>query len=126
MLLPRVSLSLLSAASHVFEHGWVQQIDIDSPKNTYSGYFPSSDPYQDPVPDRIIPPPSSSAELDVLSQSLSNAILKFRRSDAAIEDVSFVTLPNERVGLVIATTDGSPWIAELNYPHDESQDPGSG
>ncbi|THU84784.1 hypothetical protein K435DRAFT_783633 [Dendrothele bispora CBS 962.96] len=73
-----------------------------------------------------IPPQSSSAESDVLSQSLSNAILKFRRSDAAIEDVSFVTLPNERIGLVIATTDGLPWIAELNYPHDESQDPGSG
>ncbi|THV02715.1 hypothetical protein K435DRAFT_775358, partial [Dendrothele bispora CBS 962.96] len=73
-----------------------------------------------------IPPQSSSAESDALSQSLSNAILKFRRSDAAIEDVSFVTLPNERIGLVIATTDGLPWIAELDYPHHESQDPGSG
>jgi len=55
-MLLRVGLfaTLFSAASYVSAHGWVQQIDIDSPENSYSGYLPSSDPYQDPVPDRIV------------------------------------------------------------------------
>ncbi|KAK7455885.1 hypothetical protein VKT23_010922 [Stygiomarasmius scandens] len=61
-----------------------------------------------------LPSPSLSAESDALSTLLSEAILKFRRSDAGIEDISFISLPDEVIGLVIATTDGLPWIARLH------------
>ncbi|KAJ3722090.1 WD40-repeat-containing domain protein [Lentinula guzmanii] len=39
----------------------------------------------------------------------------FRRSDASIEDLGFVFLENttDKLGLVIATADGLPWVASL-------------
>ncbi|KAJ4482029.1 WD40-repeat-containing domain protein [Lentinula aciculospora] len=40
----------------------------------------------------------------------------FRRSDASIEDLAFVPLPGDqsKLGLVITTADGLPWIASLD------------
>ncbi|KIK57280.1 hypothetical protein GYMLUDRAFT_173103 [Collybiopsis luxurians FD-317 M1] len=46
----------------------------------------------------------------------SYASIHFRRSDASIEDLAFVPLPgdNSKLGLVVATADGLPWIASLD------------
>ncbi|KAF5347490.1 hypothetical protein D9758_015064 [Tetrapyrgos nigripes] len=64
--------------------------------------------------------PEIEAEAEALSQSLSlsTPLVKFRRSDAGIEDLAFTSLPSssdgtQGLGLVVATTDGLPWIAKL-------------
>jgi proteasomal ATPase-associated factor 1 len=45
----------------------------------------------------------------------SYASFHFRRSDASIESLTFVSLPGNspKLGLVITTADGLPWIAEF-------------
>ncbi|KIY72574.1 lytic polysaccharide monooxygenase [Cylindrobasidium torrendii FP15055 ss-10] len=43
---------LVSLAGLVYAHGYVQEITLGSTK--YSGYLPYSDPYYNPVPERIV------------------------------------------------------------------------
>ncbi|GAV99874.1 hypothetical protein LENED_001360 [Lentinula edodes] len=44
----------------------------------------------------------------------SYASVHFRRNEASIEDLDFVPLPQSKLGLVITTGDGLPWIASLD------------
>ncbi|KAF9468467.1 glycoside hydrolase family 61 protein [Collybia nuda] len=47
-----VAVTLLSVASSVKAHGYVQEVTLGSAK--YTGYLPYQDPYYNPVPQRII------------------------------------------------------------------------
>ncbi|KAF5354458.1 hypothetical protein D9758_012416 [Tetrapyrgos nigripes] len=55
-MLSRLTLfvSLFCAVTYVSAHGYVQEIDIDSPSSKNSGYLPYTDPYYNPVPQRIV------------------------------------------------------------------------
>ena len=48
-----------------------------------------------------------------LSPSLSS-LATFRRNDSGIEDLCFMNLDNDNLGLVIATGDGLPFVANVS------------
>lgn len=54
MFKPVFILSLLSALLSVRGHGYVQEITASGTK--YTGYLPYTDPYYNPVPQRIVRP----------------------------------------------------------------------
>jgi hypothetical protein len=43
---------ILAAATTVLGHGYVQEVKTSA--GTYTGYLPYSDPYYNPVPQRVI------------------------------------------------------------------------
>ncbi|KAF8601094.1 glycoside hydrolase [Ceratobasidium sp. AG-I] len=49
-----IPLVLLSIASSVLAHGYVQEITISSPSAKFTGYLPYSDPYYNPPNPRIV------------------------------------------------------------------------
>ncbi|KIY43481.1 hypothetical protein FISHEDRAFT_78342 [Fistulina hepatica ATCC 64428] len=50
--LPYALVAALSAITSVQAHGYVYQLDIGNV--SWSGYLPYTDPYEDPVPERIV------------------------------------------------------------------------
>ncbi|KAE9392828.1 WD40 repeat-like protein [Gymnopus androsaceus JB14] len=59
---------------------------------------------------------STKGVISVYNASTYAPVLHFRRSEASIETLAFASLPGDspRLGLVIATADGLPWVAELH------------
>lgn len=65
--------------------------------------------------ERLLAVGSGKGVISVYDASSYASVIHFRRSDASIESLAFVPLPGEslKLGLVIATADGLPWVAEL-------------
>ena len=49
-----------------------------------------------------------------LSSSSLSSLVTFRRNEAGIEDLCFMNLDNDDLGLAIATGDGLPFVAEVS------------
>lgn len=64
--------ALLSAVSTVSAHGYVQELTLGSTK--YTGYLPYSDPYYNPVPERIVRPVPGNGPVTDLSACLEYAV----------------------------------------------------
>ncbi|KAF5385620.1 hypothetical protein D9757_005550 [Collybiopsis confluens] len=72
------------------------------------------------VKDKFVAIGSAKGVVSVYHAS-SYASFHFRRSDASIEDLAFISLPGDdhKLGLVIGTADGLPWIASLDVTPSE-------
>lgn len=57
--------ALAALTSTVLGHGYVTNVTVADV--TYTGYLPYSDPYYDPVPDRIIRPVQGNGPIDDLN-----------------------------------------------------------
>jgi proteasomal ATPase-associated factor 1 len=49
-----------------------------------------------------------------LSSPSFSSLVTFRRNEAGIEDLCFMNLDNDELGLAIATSDGLPFVAEVS------------